>query len=183
MKTSPQLDHYLNRVGVRPLDRLRWALSIVNRFRLVQGTDWSPGDWDNTRLELAVFAGVCESLPGWGGVPLVAGKISERPSSDEAKTALEQMQHLVERVEAREPIRSGQRVSGVYTWNARIGRYREDTHDESARWPDRIQYALFSLVMEEGHRVLACPSKLPHRGTPCRAYFVKAKRARYCSTA
>jgi hypothetical protein len=174
--TTPQLDRYLSRVGVKPVHRLQWALGIVNRFRENQGADWSPGDWDNACLELAVFAGIGKSMPGWGGIPLVKGSISERPSIDEAKVALEHVQRMVESAEAREPVRLGKFLPMELTWSKRAERYAWELYDDRATWPDRVTYALFYLVMDEGHRIRRCPSKLPYQGKPCHAYFVKAKQ-------
>ena len=177
------LDQYLNRVGVAPLHRLKWTLGIVNRFRESHGGNWSPGDWDNARLELAVFAGIGITMPGWGGIPLVEGSISEQPSLDEAKAALTHMQRMVENAEARKSIRLGLSLPLELMWNPKRERYSVETHDQRATWPDRIAYSLFYLLLDEGYRIRRCPSKLPYQGTPCHTYFLKAKRAIYCSIA
>jgi hypothetical protein len=176
---TSQLDRYLNRVGVKPVHRLKWALGIVNRFRGQHGINWSPGDWDNACLELAVFASIGDSLPGWGGT--VEGSISERPSIEEAEAALERMAQMVESAEAREPISLGKILPIKLAWSKRSERYTLERYDDRATWHERITYNLFYLIKDEGHRVRRCPSKLPHQGKPCHNYFVKAKRAIYCS--
>src|SRR5437016_4904318 len=86
-------DKYLTRIGATTRDRLKWAIRTVNAYRKAHGENWSPGDWDNVCLELAVFAGIGKALPGYGGIERKAGVIIH-PLQNEAKGILESFQQM-----------------------------------------------------------------------------------------
>ena len=80
------LNKYLPRVGITKKDRLRWAMQKVDAYRQDQGKGWSPGDWENAYLELAVFCGIGKLLPGHRGIKAKDGEIL-RPSHLETDRA------------------------------------------------------------------------------------------------
>jgi hypothetical protein len=192
--TSTQLDKCLHRVGGgKPLQRLRWVLGIVNQFRGHREQTWSSGDWENASLELAVFSAVGKTMPGWGVLPSDCGVINEFPSREETEIILQRMEQMVKDAQARRPIRMVKSATGrepnmawkhlpdELIWNPRTKRYVRVLYDDRATWQDRVTYPLFHLLLDEGHRILTCSSKLPHQGKLCGNYFVKAKRGKYCS--
>ncbi len=187
MKVHSGLDKYLSRVGVMPRDRLSWVFRVVNRYRLHQGADWLPGDWDNMRSELAVFAGIGETLPEWGGIELhrQTGDIVHRPARDETDAILARLHQMVDDAEHHRPFSAPPfRMKRASTWDAAAGRYQcaETWEDlDRATWEDRVRYAFASLLNAEGHRIQRCPSALPHEGKRCGNYFLKSKRQKYCS--
>jgi len=170
------------RVGITTKDRLAWVTRTVNAYRQDQGESWSPGDWENARLELAVFTGIGKNLlPGHRGIMSGDGEIS-RPSQGEAKVILESFQRMFEDAVQHRPITLGPyQISHEMTWDTRTDRYHRWEEIERATWEDRACYALGQLLKEDGHRLRQCPAKLPHSGKACRKFFLKAKRGKYCS--
>lgn len=184
MKSHPGFEKYLARVGVTPKARLEWVFRMLNQYRRQQGEDWLPGDWDNASRELAVFAGIGDTLHGWGGVALEDGEIVERPDPNEVKAILCDFHQLVEDAEHHRAISlTPFPMKQTITWEATAGRYRlhESWDDlDHATWLDRARYALAHLLKDEGHRIQHCPAKLAHEGKRCGAFFLKSKRQKYC---
>jgi hypothetical protein len=182
VELSDELTKYLPRIGLSDKARLAWVIRLVNAYRQQKGADWTSGDWDNASLEIAIFAGTASALPGHGGVFRKDGRI-ERPSSEDMKTILEAAHTMIANAGQRKPITVGPlSINYEMTWSKEAGRFllREDIE---GRWTQKVGYALARLLMGEGHRVERCPVRLPHDAKQCGAFFIKAKRGMYCSTA
>jgi hypothetical protein len=177
---SEQLKKYLPRVGTKTKDRLKWVLQKVADYRRDSGADWSPGDWENACLEIAVFTGI-KNLPGHGGIPMTDGKI-DHPSQNEAKTILIIFQGMIEDALHHKSITLGEfHTKREIFWSQQAGRYFLWEDIEDATWQAKARYAMALLLKEDGHRLQRCPAKLAHSGKPCRKLFLKAKRGKYCS--
>ena len=183
MKASQEFERYRARVGATPAARLAWVLRVLNGYRMHQGADWLPGDWDNLTRELAFFAGIGNALAGWGGVVFENGEIVERPSHEEVRTILSSFQQMVDDAEHHRflPLPTFEMKEG-FRWSPKFGKYlREREYPERATWDERARYALAHLLNEEAHRIQRCPAKLPHEGKRCANYFLKSKRQIFCS--
>jgi hypothetical protein len=187
MKEHPGYDKYANRVGgVVPTARLEWLCRLVNLYRTHRGATWLPGDWDNVRSELAVAAGIGDSLPEWGGTELTrSGEIVDRPSREETDAILARLHQMVDDAVQHKPlIPTRFRIRQESRWNTDEGRYRPHPQWEDldrATWDDRVRYTVAHLLTDEGLQVARCPAKLAHEETECGNYFLKNQRQKYCS--
>lgn len=179
------LEEYVSRrIGTAPRDRLAWVVRIVQQ----NPTEWTPGDRENLKLELAGFY---HSESRAQGMPYY-------PADDEVKETLQAFRKAIERAVHRERISAGEiigeiigrrfRAGEVLTflsavWDASAGRFVAWDGD-TAEWPTRVMFTLVRLLVEWGHLVKECPAPASRgrEGEACGVWFVANRPTQeYCS--
>jgi len=160
------------RVGAGPKDRLDWVVQTVQRSLK------TPADWQNLRLELAIF--IAAQPDGW--VDYTQEILA--PPEDQTREILRKFGEAIARAVHREPVPMGRFGADVALWwLPRTQCYYEQTAKDTA-WLPRAMLALRPLIREYGHLVKECPARVS-RGEPddiCGTWFVATRpRQEYCS--
>jgi len=175
----------LDRVGWTPKDRLAWAVRAVQASR----RDLTPGDRDNLRRELGVFA----SGPKGGGAEWSAEEGILGPEEKDMPGVLEELGRILQAAVKRERVTVARRVAALsLVWDPGLqeGPYPRSPHfvlwdhDEDDDWEIRAKRVLCRLLVEHGHLLKECGAPEPRggQGDTCGTWFV-ANRSRqaYCS--
>lgn len=177
----------LDRVGWTPKERLAWAVRTVQAPRRAL----TPGDRDNLRRDLGVFA---SGGPKGGGAEWSAEEGIAGPPEGEVRSILEDLARILQAAVKHEPVTVARRVAELSVfWDPGFqeGPYRRPPgfvlwdQDEDHDWGISARCVLSRLLVEHGHLLKEC-SAPELRGGPeekCGTWFVANRpRQAYCSS-
>ena len=179
---------YSERVGRTGQERLRWALSIVDKPGGWRA--FTPGDRLNLRLELLTFMGLGIGLDmrrlEAGEEPIGAHGRIVPPTEAEVGQILEMFDKLLVAAIRREDIvLDPSPAKRTLQWLEQDGHYGVRTdHIEKAGWIYYARKELVDAIGESGHLLKICPApaKRGKEGETCNTRFVARRpNQAYCS--
>lgn len=170
----------LDRIGRTPRERLAWVVSLAEKAP----KDFLPGDWENLRLELAVFCSYGPSGFYEAGLAARGGEIV-RPSVEEAKQLHTMLGEMILLAIQRKRIPLGSVTrEPVVSWDNRGKRFLWAEVPYRKGWSLRAKEVLAALLVDFGHLVKECPAPAPRgqEGEACGTWFVAGRPNQdYCT--